>query len=199
VKEKTSIPTSWDVLRDYLQNLHFKEEIIRETLDCFKEKRYEKGEFFSHAGHVDGQLGFVVHGLFHMFIENEAGTLFTKDFLYDGQFLLAAFDPQQDSLANIRAIKDSIILEANYADIWKLFSKYPEFEHAAKQGAEKRMQAIYARMESFPLMEAKERYEQFLATFADIEVAIPQYLVASYLGITPTQLSRIRKGIKYKQ
>ena len=188
--------SAFDRLRDYLANLQFSEEIITETLQCFREKRYAKDAFFSHAGHEDGKLGFVINGLFHMFIENEEGKLFTKDFLYDGQFLLAMFDPQQESLANIRAIKDSLILEANYADIQRLSTKSPGFEHTARLGAEKRIQTIYARMESFPLMEARQRYEQFLTTYAGVEQDIPQYLVASYLGITPTQLSRIRKSME---
>jgi CRP-like cAMP-binding protein len=188
--------SSKEVLRSYLQHLHFNKDIIKETLACFSEKHYQRHDFFSLAGHSDGRLGFIIQGLFYMFIETEEGNIFTKDFLGEGQFLLAMFDPQQESLANIRAIKDSTILEANYANIQKLFAKYPEFEHAAKLGAEKRIQAIYARMESFPLMEARQRYEQFLTTFAEVEQDIPQYLVASYLGITPTQLSRIRKSMK---
>ena len=187
---------AFEQLREYLANLQFSEEIIVDTLQCFKGKHYAKDAFFSHAGYEDGKLGFAIDGLFHMFIENEDGKLFTKDFLYNGQFLLAMFDPQQESLANIRAIKDSFILEANYADIQRLSAKYPQFEHTARLGAEKRIQAIYARMESFPLMEARQRYEQFLAAYATVEQDIPQYLVASYLGITPTQLSRIRKSME---
>ena len=184
------------VLCQYLQNLSLSQVIVDEVLQYFVVKHYRKGEYFSFVSQPANKLGFVVSGLFYMFIESEEGTVFTKDFLRDEQFLLALFDPQQESLANIQAIKASIILEAKYSDIQALFNKYHQFETLAKQGMERRLESIYARMESLALLEAKDRYRLFQQDFGDIEAEIPQYLIASYLGITPTQLSRIRKTMK---
>ena len=184
------------VLRQYLQNLPLDQAIVDEVLPYFVVKHYRKGEYFSFVGQPGDKLGFVVGGLFYMFIESEEGTIFTKDFLRDEQFLLALFDPQQESLANIQAIKDSTVLEAKYSDIQALFNKYHHFETLAKQGMERRVESIYARMESLALLEAKDRYHLFQQDFGDIEAEIPQYLIAAYLGITPTQLSRIRKAKK---
>jgi len=193
---ETSSSQYYEVLQKYLGNLPLDEVIIAEVLECFAEKYYRKNEYFSFVGQTDDKLGFVVNGLFYMFIESEEGTVFTKDFLRKEQFLLALFDPQQESLANIQAIKDSIVLEAKYSDIQTLFHKYHQFEALAKQGMERRLESIYARMESLALLEAKDRYRLFQQEYGDIEAEIPQYLIASYLGITPTQLSRIRKTMK---
>lgn len=181
-------------LRHFLEKLPIKPETVEAALACFRPRLYRKNEFFALAGHVDNKLGFVNDGLFFMHIQTEDGVTFTKDFIRNGQFLLAAFVPAQGNLANIQALKKSIVLEAKYSDIQALFVRHPEFEAAAKTGMEKRIEAVYRRLESFALMEAGERYRLFKQTFGDIETEIPQYVIASYLGVTPTQLSRIRRN-----
>lgn len=182
-------------LRNFLEKLPIQPETVEAALTCFRPRLYRKNEFFALAGNPDDKLGFVADGLFFMHIQTEDGVTFTKDFIRNGQFLLAAFAPRQGNLANIQALKKSIVLEAKYSDIQALFARYQEFEAAAKVGMEKRIEAVYRRLESFALMEAGERYRLFKQTFGDIEAEIPQYVIASYLGVTPTQLSRIRKKL----
>ena len=179
----------------YLTRLPLDEAVIGETLAAFALRRYRKGEYFSFAGQVQDKIGFVVDGLFFMFVDDENGRTFTKDFLTSNQFLLATFDPAKGSLANIRALRPSVILEARYSDIQRLFARYPQFAALSRRRMEREVEAIYARLESFAGMEAKARYRLFREKYGPIESEIPQYLIASYLGITPTQLSRIRKKL----
>lgn len=65
-----------------------------------------------------------------------------------------------------------------------------------RRGAEARLAAMGDRLASFALDDAATRYRRFRADYGRYEASIPQYLVASWLGITPTQLSRIRKTEK---
>jgi CRP-like cAMP-binding protein len=180
------------ILRKYLENLQLQQNVIDEVLACFVTRHYAKKDYFSFTGETNDRLGFVVDGLFCMYIENEEGTLFTKDFIDNQRFLLATFDPVTENLATIQALKDSVILEARYSDIQRLFDNYPDFELLARKRTEKEVASIYERLETFALMEAKERYRLFKQKYGYLESEVPQYLVASYLGITPTQLSRIR-------
>ncbi|PKO14598.1 MAG: hypothetical protein CVU39_14065 [Chloroflexi bacterium HGW-Chloroflexi-10] len=187
--------THFYVFRQYLNKLQLEEAIINEVLAAFVVKQYQKGECFSFVGNVEDKLGFVINGLFFMYIDDKNGKTFTKDFLTNKRFLLATFDPDQGSLATIRAIKNSVILEARYSDIQRLFVRYSAFESLSRKRMEKEVEAIYERLESFAGMEAKERYLLFKDKYGVIEEEIPQYLIASYIGVTPTQLSRIRKKL----
>jgi CRP-like cAMP-binding protein len=130
-----------------------------------------------------------------MYLYKDDGTIFTKDFIQPNNFLLATFDPKLESAINLQAITDSIVAEAKYSDIQQLCLENPDFELSCRKGIENRVNEIYQRIESFATTDSKERYLQFKKEYGKVEALIPQHLIASYLGITPTQLSRIRKSI----
>jgi CRP-like cAMP-binding protein len=161
----------YSVLQKYLENLQLQQNIIDEVLACFGVRHYAKKDYFS-------------------FTEE------TNDFIDNQRFLLATFDPITENLATIQALKDAVILEARYSDIQRLFDKYPDFELLARKRTETEVASIYERLETFALLEAKERYLLFKQKYGALESEIPQYMVASYLGVTPTQLSRITRKME---
>ena len=171
-------------------------EIVDELISCFEVKEYKKNHFFAQIGNKEDKLGFVIEGIFYMYVEKEDGTFFTKDFICKNGFLVATFKPNQESEVSIQALTNCIILEMKYSDFMKLCEKYRELETLSRKGSEKRIATIYKRMSDFTTIDATERYELFKQEFYLVESEIPQYLVASYLGITPTQISRIRKNLK---
>lgn len=186
----------YSLLRNYLKNLQLTQNVIDEVLASFVVRQYAKKDYFSFTGETNDKLGFVINGLFCMYIETEEGIIFTKDFIDNQRFLLATFDPVTENLATIQALKDAVILEAKYSDIQRLFDKYPDFELLARKRTEKEVASIYERLETFALLEAKDRYLLFKQKYGVLESEIPQYMVASYLGVTPTQLSRITKKLE---
>lgn len=183
-------------LYEYLKRLNLSDTIINKIVSCFSVKKYKKNEYFASIGDVSDRIGFVVNGLFFMSTIQQDGTIFTKEFYKSNQFLLAAFDSQKESTVNILSIKDSIILEAKYSDIQSLYNEYRDIEIISKKRIENEVESIYQRMIQYAIKTAKERYILFKAEYSDLEAEIPQYLIASYLGITPTQLSRIRTELK---
>jgi CRP-like cAMP-binding protein len=168
------------------------EKIVTELLSNFRVVRYNRLAYFSRAGELNDKLGFVIDGVFYMQVIQEDGTLHVKNFIGKDEFILATYDPQKESLVNVLAIKDAVILEAKYSKIWNLLSRYPDVNLLAQKGMERRIEGLYERLESFATLEAKNRYQRFKQEYGSLENEIPQYLIASYLGITPTQLSRIR-------
>jgi CRP-like cAMP-binding protein len=180
-------------LRNYLLNLHLDDAVIDDLMVCFHIRQYRKNEYFAFAGERADKLGFLVSGLFFMHTLRENGTVFVKDFMVHDQFILASFDPKQEAGVCIQALKDSILLESKYSDVQSVFKRYPDLGMLALRGMEKRFESLCGRLESFAGMQAKERYDIFKQTYGMIEEEIPQHLIASYIGITPTQLSRIRK------
>jgi hypothetical protein len=179
-------------LIEYLKKINLTGDLINEIVGCFTVAKYNKGDYFTSINGSTDKIGFVVNGLFFMSTINPNGTLFTKEFIKNNQFLLAGYDPLKESTVNIQPIKDSIIIEAKYTDIQLLFNKYHNLEISSKKRIENEIESICERMSRYATIPAKERYILFKKEYGKIEADIPQYLVASYLGVTPTQLSRIR-------
>lgn len=177
----------------YLKSLPLQEETICAVASCFKVKQYKKKDFFARMGDTSDKLGFVVEGLFYMYVLKDDGSLFTKDFIKSGEFLLATFEPLKACSVTIQALCNSVIVEARYSDIRQLAVKHRDFEALSKKGMERRIERIYERLESMATLEANERLLYFRREHGEIEREIPQHILASYLGITPTQLSRIKK------
>ena len=88
---------------------------------------------------------------------------------------------------------DCVIYEANYTKVVELAYRYPELIWLFKGLAEQFLVQKEQREIQLVLLDAAERYQIFRAEFPELEQLIPQYQVAAYLGVSPTQLSRIRK------
>jgi CRP-like cAMP-binding protein len=180
-------------LQHYLSALPLNESTVSDVLGCFALKVIERDGFFAHAGDVQDSLGFVADGLFVMTVEKPGQPDYVKNFLASGEFLLAAFDPDAGNLVNIRALRESRVLEARYSDIQALYTKHEDFRVLSERGMQRRYQELCGRLDQMATLDAGGRYALFRQSFGLLEEGIPQYLVASYVGVTPTQLSRIRR------
>ncbi len=181
------------MLQQYLARLQIGRERIDDIVRCFTITPYQKQTHFSRIGDHDDKLAFLISGIFCMYLTQEDGTLFVKDFLHLPQFFTATFAPRQASMVNLQALNDALVLEASYAEIQQIFARDRELETLAKQGLEQRLTSLYNRLEAFATMDATTRYLRFKKDYGEVEADIPQHLIAAYIGITPTQLSRIRK------
>ncbi|MBA4367346.1 MAG: hypothetical protein C0403_06865 [Desulfobacterium sp.] len=170
-------------------------KVIVRLLNEFSYKRYEKGEFFAKQGEQCNYIGYVCEGLFSMHIIKEDGTEYTKTFIKPKEFLMATFKPEEESTINIQALQDSHIIAAKYSGFQKTVQKYPEVQLFVKTQIETYLERVYKQMEELATLDAKARYLKFIDEHADIAKQIPQYVIASFLAITPTQLSRIRKDL----
>ncbi len=187
--------TPEEKLRNLLAGAGLDPQEVPDVVACFHPRPVHRKSVFVRAGEVDARLGFVASGLFAMEVVHEDGRLFIKDFLGEGAFLLGTFEPGQENLVTLRAIRDAWALEARYADILALQERHPAFGALAKRGMERRYQDLCTRLERLAGLPAEARYRTFREDFRTVEEDIPLNLVAAYLNITPTQLSRIRKGL----
>jgi signal-transduction protein with cAMP-binding, CBS, and nucleotidyltransferase domain len=130
-----------------------------------------------------------------MEILKEDGTEYVKSFIRKNEFLLATFHEKEANPVSILTIVDSVVLEAKYSDVKILFGKYPVLEHFYRREIEKETEFAYSRLEQTATLQASMRYELFMKQFSEVEDLLPQNLIASYLGITPTQLCRIKRNI----
>ena len=187
-------------LRNYIaSHISISNDVMDHMMRIFSDRLYKKGEYFSKQGELSRFCGFVCEGIFAMHILNDDGSQYIKTFITGRHFMLATFKPEEQSTINIQAMTDALVMQADYSVLETMFEKYPSLGLFAKVEIEKYLESAYRKLEEFATKDAKDRYLLFLREFPDVADQIPQYHIASYLGITPTQLSRIRKAMNLEK
>ncbi len=167
---------------------------VAKVLQLFKPVRIAKGEYYIREGQVPKKFAFVEKGLFRYLYINNKGTEFTKNFIPENSFLSAysAMISQQPSRMFIEALEESYIYEIHYHDWLKLKKGHQCWDKLLITILEKAFSVKETRERDLLLLEAQERYEIFKQEFPTLEKRIKQHIIASYLGISPISLSRIR-------
>lgn len=164
----------------------------------FQKLTLNTGEFLVRAGEIPSRIAFVVSGLLRLYYVNSAGSEFTKSFCPENHFVTAygALILQQPANFFIEAIEDSLLLVIDYSQYLQLCagnSCWQEINH-------KLVEALFLKKEKreaeLLLDDATTRYKKFLQDYPNLDQRVKQYHIASYLGISPVSLSRIRKNIQ---
>lgn len=172
------------------------EEEERITRVAFTEK-LKKGDHFIREGSIPARFGFVVNGLFRYYYLNARGGEFTKGFFPENNFITSytAMKAHRPTYYSIEALEDSDIVVVDYHHWKSLTDSHPCWTHFLLALLEKGYAKKEARERELLVLSAEERYRIFLDQFPHLETRIRQHLIASYLGITPVALSRIRKSM----
>lgn len=160
----------------------------------------KKGDYFIKAGQIAKEIGFLESGIVRVFYTSNKAVEYNKHFFINPCLIggYSSLITQKPTLINQQALTDCIIHVAKYADIEALYSTCPDIERASRILAEQFFIQKEEREIEIVLLDADKRYDIFKKEFPQLEQLIPQYQIASYLGITPTQLSRIRKKLSGK-
>lgn len=165
---------------------------------CFKPSKLNKNEFFVREGEYAQRIGFLKQGVVRAFFLNQEGKEYTKQFFVDGSIIGAyssLLNKQPNQIAQ-QALTDCQILVADFNEIEKLYDQFHEIERLGRKIAEFYFLEKEQKEIEMALLDADKRYLIMRERFPTIEAIVPQYHIASYLGISPTQLSRIRRKIK---
>jgi CRP-like cAMP-binding protein len=176
--------------------------LSEEDITAFSSKaqktEFKKGELFIKESEVCRHLIFIHQGIFRYYLLYE-GQDFTKDFAIDTQnpFCTAytSFMLQKPSEIWIEALETCQVWLWNQSDVLPLFQENLNWLRFSKRIAD---QLFYRKeQKEIELLKcsAEERYQHFLIDFPGLSQRIPQYHIATYLGITPESLSRIRSKI----
>jgi CRP-like cAMP-binding protein len=157
----------------------------------------KKGSNFIDHGTVPRRIAFVSSGLFRYYYIDEKGNEYTKGFFPELSFITSytAMIKNKPSHYTIEALEDSQIVAFDYHDWQALYKGHPCWSALLVSLLEKGFSKKENRERELLLFDAEARYRSFLNEYPHLETRIKQHQVASYLGITPVALSRIRKGM----
>ncbi|HAO08936.1 MAG TPA: Crp/Fnr family transcriptional regulator [Chryseobacterium sp.] len=166
----------------------------------WKKKSIKKGDFFLSEGKVCKEVGFIVKGVMRYYI-NHDGEDKTYAFAQENNFVCnyESFIPQTPSTKIIQALEDCEILHISYADLQTLYKSIRHGERFGRLIIEQVFIHTLQDLSSFYTDTPELRYEKFLKKHADLQQRISQYHIASYVGVKPQSLSRIRKRISHQK
>ena len=158
-------------------------------------KTLKKGEFLQRPGEVARLGAFVCKGFLRSYVIDNKGKEHIIQFAPENWWISDKVGMMKDALATyfIDAIEDSELLITDMQGHVTMLQKIPGFAESFQKGMQKRAAAKDIRIVHSLTSTAEERYNDFLATYPTIAQRVPQHMLASYLGITPETLSRIRK------
>lgn len=154
-----------------------------------------RGEYFIREGQTPRQFGFIGKGLFRYYYVDDNGKEFTKGFFPEGRFLssYSAMTLNRPSYFNIEALEDAEIMTFDFQQWKSLSAEHPCWSTFLVAILEKAFIKKENREREFLLLDAEARYRSFLEEYPDLSNRVRQHMIASYLGITPVALSRVRR------
>ena len=160
-------------------------------------KKLRKRQYLLQEGDVCKSVAFVEKGALRLYNVTENGTEHIVQFALEGQFLtdLYSFFVNEPSIYNIDSIEDSelvLITRSASDELRKLSPKYQEFIFQETSEAYIQLQK---RMTSVVSLSLEERYQELTTNYPNIIHRLPQHMIASYMGLTPETLSRVRRRI----
>ncbi len=187
-----------ETLKAFLNTLTpLRPETWQRVEPLFSEIRLPKGQYFLEEGRRATQIGFLTEGIIRAFYRNQAGMEYNKHFFVPNSFAggYASLITGKPNQIWQQAMTNCRLLVADFAAFSALYDSAPDLERAARMLAERFFVQKEEREIELVLLDAQTRYALFQQHYPGLEQRIPQYHIASYLGVTPTQLSRIRRKI----
>ncbi len=163
--------------------------------DFLTEKKILKKEFLLNEGEVCNYTGFVTEGCLRTFTRDNEGNENVTRFAIEDYWVgdLYSYLTGDVSPYNIEATMDSTVLLIHKNDMEKVYEQVPKFERFFRIIVQRGYIALEKRFSLDLSSSALQKYENLLQKFSDIELRVSQKHIASYLGITPESLSRIKK------
>lgn len=177
--------------------VHLPDEEEKKLLAICRASTIKKGDYYIQAGQIPKKFAFVSEGLFRYLYIDAKGNEYTKNFIPENNFLLAysAMIRQEPSKMYIEALEDSVVYEIDYTDWLTLRNNHPGWNIFLIALLEKAFTIKETRERELLLLDAEQRYDIFKKEFPTLESRVKQHIIASYLGISPVSLSRIKNRI----
>lgn len=178
------------------QMINLTEDELKDFLSQVITKTFKRQEIVSRPNAIPNEIFFINKGLIRVLITDNEGTEHTIHFALENQFIAdySNFIQKQPSFYSLQALEETqVIVLPRSAIEWG----YKNLNEGQKMGRliaefyfiyqDNRIKNLYART-------PKQRYDSITEVFPNIHNRVPQHMIASYLGITPVHLSRLKKS-----
>ncbi|PLX14298.1 MAG: hypothetical protein C0597_10260 [Marinilabiliales bacterium] len=152
-----------------------------------------KGEYFVKSDQPNFSIGKVIKGILRGFTINNDGEEVITHFFMENDLISGNYIPNIPAIMSIQAIEDCIISVANYKHIFSYVNKDNEITNIILSNFQKLNNQNHSRISALIHGDTMSKYKWFLKEYPNLLNRIPHYYIANFLGMTPTQLSRIRK------
>lgn len=186
----------WDLLLSNIarRDVHLTSDEVEILQSLFSHKKLRKHQYILQEGEVSTHDNFIISGLARTYRIDEKGhehiLRFTPEEWWTGD--LGSFLSGAPSAYNVDCLEDTEILRITFKDLETLFDRVPKMNKYFRLLYQRSIVSFNIRLTSSLTKSASERYEEFIKRYPDIDQRVPNHQIASYLGITPQSLSRIR-------
>jgi len=188
----------------FFQNFNSKVELTPEEEAQIKNyltpKKLKKKQYLLQEGDVCKTIAFIEKGALKAYSVDDNGNEHIIQFGLEGWTIsdLYSFLTGEPSTYNIDAIEDSELVLINKSAHEELLLKVPKYETYTRLNITGAYLAMQKRLTSIIGSPVEERYANFTALYPNIVQRVPQHMIASYMGLSPETLSRIRRRISSK-
>lgn len=188
------------LLKFIQSNLPISDEILVNITDQFEERHFAKNDFFLKEGKVSNEYFFLAEGFMRAFTFDTDGNEITTYFYPKNRVVFepASFFMRTISTENIQALSDCKGYSISFEKLNKLFHTVPEFREFGRAMLVKELVTLKQRTLAMINKTAEERYIALINSNKEIFQYAQLKQIASFLGVTDTSLSRIRKEFAKK-
>jgi CRP-like cAMP-binding protein len=188
-----------------LQNINNIITLTREEEEHLKtffiSKKILKKQFIVQQDDPSKYLIYVVKGALKSFTVNEDGNTNVMQFAIEDWWMAEnnSFFTGEPSMYSMDAVEDSQLLLLTHENYERMLADIPKMEKYWRSILEKRIIAMQRRITIMLTYSIEKKYTRFMEIYPNLNNRFPQHLIASYLGISPETLSRLRKSINSKK
>lgn len=183
-----------DHFESYIPLKETEKQLLEEIVG---ERQLKRKQAILQEGFPCKHYTFVVAGCLRMFAVDQKGSEHNILFAAEHDWIadISSFHSGKPSRLFIEAIEPSTVLQIEQQDLYSLYTNVPKFDRIFKVIVENKYVALQDRVLQSISSTAQERYLAFLEEYRDLALRLPNTHIASYLGITPEFLSKIRKDL----
>jgi CRP-like cAMP-binding protein len=182
------------LLKNLTKYINLTEEERQVVLSHFSPKKFRKHQYILQEGDITRHETFIVSGLTRTYEVDDKGQEHVVQFGLEDWWVgdLYSFLTETPTVYNIDCLEETDVLQITKPNLEELYQLVPKLERHFRIILQNAFIASTRRVSSTLIKSAAERYDEFIARYPQIEQRVPNHQIASYLGITPQSLSRIR-------
>ncbi len=184
-----------------LRHVAIDPDVLSPLMPLIQKREFACKSFLLRAGDIWNKVYFIRSGLIRLFYLDTKGREFNKAFFWKNHCIwpVAPQDRKAEVAFSIAAVEDTTVLACPFQYLYDILQQTDNWTNFALPFAETLVEQKMQREQDFLLLSATERFEKFSAAHPDLIARIPDYHLASFLGMTNVSLSRIKRSYTFNK